>query len=119
MTKQKPSAPALSPAMQEIADTYPRGKFDASLVWQSTTVYVHALMKQGIEHSKLVAQATLYRRQCAALKTIGTDQVMDPIVFFGTDEWQGPFPIPYVKDEAEIEAGLTNEQWLKSKYAKQ
>lgn len=112
-------ASPLSPAVQEIADSYPK-VLDADLVWQRATIAIHALLKSGVAQTALVRAATLYRRQQAALGNVGTARVMSPDVFFEGDTWQQRFEMPVdpLVLEAEKETQLTNEQWLASGYAK-
>jgi hypothetical protein len=114
------AAPVLSPAVQEIADNYPRGKYDAQMSWPRATVPIHELLKSGVAQSALVRAATLYRRKQAALRAVGTEAVLPPEIFFTKDVWQGPFEMPMDPEVAEDakEARLTNEEWLASGYAK-
>lgn len=113
------AAPVLSPAVQEIAESYPPGKHDWSRVEQLAAEFDET----GI--AKLVSAATQYRRQLAGQAVanrhagIPSPMPMAPDKFFGTDAWHGPFDIivdPRVVD-AERETALSNEEWLRSKYA--
>ncbi|MCC7126448.1 MAG: DUF1376 domain-containing protein [Acidobacteria bacterium] len=49
---------------------------------------------EGVTPAALLTAAADYGAQQSALEKAGTQYVLKPSRFFGTDEWRGPFPMP-------------------------
>lgn len=122
----KPSAPEASPLSHpvvEVAEAYAPGFAED---WIGAAAYIHDLMKHGVKLTQLIQASTQYRRQQAAQQAFDRQAgkpikpAMKPSEFFGSEAWQGKFPMPVDPkvQEAEDETEMTNEAWLRSKFAR-
>lgn len=79
--------------LQRIRDCYPPGTYREA-DWLLAERAIRKRCAEGVAPADLVAAAAAYGLQQQAIEKVGTQYVLKPSNFFGTDEWRGPFPTP-------------------------
>lgn len=94
-----------------VQEHYPAGTYRGSN-WILAEREISKLLNAGEDPEHLVASARDYRAQQNAKGSTGTQYVLSPEKFFGTDgHWRGPFPIP--KTPAEAQRDTTRDELLR------
>lgn len=85
--------------LERIRECYPPGTYREA-DWLLAERAIRKRCGEGVAPADLVAAAAAYGLQQQAIEKVGTQYVLKPSNFFGSDEWRGPFPTPAKSETA-------------------
>lgn len=96
-----------------IQSQYPAGIYRQA-DWILAERTIGKLMDDGERPGSLIAAAADYAVQQKCKGSLGTQFVLNPAKFYGSDAWRGPFPIPKTKAETTQDANVSASlEWLR------
>lgn len=85
--------------VEAIRVAYPPGLYRGA-DWLLAERAIRDRAAEGVDPAELLAAAQAYGAQQQALEKAGTQYVLKPSRFFGSDDWRGPFPLPAKPENA-------------------
>lgn len=91
---------------RQIEAAYPKGLHRGDH-WMLAERAIRTLLEQGEDPQALRDAAAKYCEQQTAVGKLGTDSVLRPSTFYGTEAWRGPFPAPATKAETRLSSNIS------------